>query len=94
MVDRLGLPLAVAVHEVNLHDSKGTPMVIEQLENMLLLLVKILADGGYRVSLADLVAEKFEWTVAVTFRSDECQRDMKLLITLMIPEPIWANFIR
>lgn len=31
IVDTLGLPLAVAIHEANLHDSKGAPQVIEKL---------------------------------------------------------------
>ena len=30
VVDTLGLPMAVAVHEANLHDSKGAPKVIEK----------------------------------------------------------------
>lgn len=29
VVDTLGIPMAVAVHQANLHDSKGAPMVIE-----------------------------------------------------------------
>ena len=31
IVDTLGLPLAVAIHEANLHDSKGAPQAIEKL---------------------------------------------------------------
>ena len=52
VVDTLGLPLAVAIHEANLHDSKGTPQVIEKLAYKFPRLVKILADGGYRGNLA------------------------------------------
>lgn len=32
VVDTLGIPMAVAVHEANLHDSKGAPKVLEKLE--------------------------------------------------------------
>ena len=42
IVDTLGLPLAVAIHEANLHDSKGAPQVIEKLAYKFPRLVKIL----------------------------------------------------
>lgn len=31
VVDTLGLPMAVAVHEASLHDSKGAPKAIEKM---------------------------------------------------------------
>ena len=48
IVDTLGLPMAVAVHEANIHDSKGAPQVIDKLAFKFPRLIKILADGGYR----------------------------------------------
>lgn len=48
IVDTLGLPLAVAIHEASLHDSKGAPQAIEKLVYKFPRLAKILADGGYR----------------------------------------------
>ncbi|WP_329905444.1 transposase [Porphyromonas pogonae] len=30
IVDNMGLPMAVAVHEANIHDSKGAPQAIEK----------------------------------------------------------------
>ena len=51
--------MAVAVHEANLHDSKGAPKVIERLEHKFPRLVKILADGGYMGTLGDWIAKKF-----------------------------------
>lgn len=59
VVDTLGIPMAVAVHEANLHDSKGAPKVLEKLEYKFPRLRKILADGGYQGTLADWVARKF-----------------------------------
>jgi len=44
VVDTLGIPMAVAVHEANLHDSKGAPKVIEKLEYKFPRLRKIIAD--------------------------------------------------
>lgn len=57
VVDTLGLPMAVAVHEANIHDSKGAPKVIEKLEHKFPRLKKIFADGGYQGSLGDWVAD-------------------------------------
>lgn len=79
VVDTLGLPLAVAVHEANLHDSKGAPQVIEKMEYKFPRLTKILADGGYHGSLGDWVAEKFGWVVEVVLRPDECPSKFPVL---------------
>ncbi len=71
VVDTLGIPMAVAVHPANLHDSKGAPRVIEKLEYKFPRLRKILADGGYQGSLGDWVADRFGWVVEVVLRPDE-----------------------
>lgn len=97
VVDTLGLPMAVAVHEANLHDSKGAPKVIERLENKFPRLVKILADGGYRGNLADWVTEKFGWSVEVVLRSEECPTKFPVLPKRWIVERSFAwleNFRR
>ena len=79
VVDTLGIPMAVAVHEANLHDSKDAPKVIEKLEHKFPRLRKILADGGYRGSLGDWVARKFGWVVEVVLRPDECPSKFQVL---------------
>jgi putative transposase len=79
MVDTPGLPLAVAVHEASVHDSKGAPKVIEKLQYKFPSLAKILAEGGYRGSLGDWVAEKFRWVMQVVLRADECHSKFKVL---------------
>lgn len=71
VVDTLGIPMAVAVHEANLHDSKGAPKVVEKLEHKFPRLRKILADGGYQGSFGDWVFRKFGWVVEVVLRPDE-----------------------
>lgn len=48
VVDTLGIPMAVAVHPANLHDSKGAPRVMEKLEHKFPRLRKMLV--GWRVS--------------------------------------------
>lgn len=72
VVDTLGLPMSVSVHDANIHDSKGAPEVIEQMNHKFPRLKKILADGGYRGTLGDWVASNFGWVVDVVLRPDEC----------------------
>ena len=79
MVDTLGLPMAVAVHEADIHDNKDAPKVIERLEHKFPRLVKILADGGYRRTLGDWVAKKFGWTTEVVLRPEECPSKFPVL---------------
>ena len=52
VVDTLGLPMAIKVHEANIHDSKGAKPTIENLAYKFPRLSKILADGGYQGDLA------------------------------------------
>ena len=97
VVDTLGLPMAVAVHEANLHDSKGSPKVIEKLEHKFPRLTKILADGGYHGTLGDWVSEKFGWTVEVVLRPNECPTKFPVLPKRWIVECSFAwleNFRR
>ncbi len=79
IVDTLGLPLAVAIHEANLHDSKGSLQVIEKLAYKFPRLVKDPVDGGYRGDLADWVKEKFGWILEVVLRPDECPSKFQVL---------------
>ncbi len=52
VVDTLGLPMAIKVHEANIHDSKGVIPTIENLAWKFPRLTKILADGGYQGDLS------------------------------------------
>ncbi|WP_308763702.1 transposase [uncultured Bacteroides sp.] len=71
--------MAVAIHEANLHDSKGAPQVIEKLAYKFSRLVKILADGGYQGKLADWVMDKFGWILEVVLRPNECPSRFQVL---------------
>ena len=59
IVDTQGNLMAIAVHEANVHDSKGASKVIENLSFKFPRLAKILADGGYRGNFADWLLDKF-----------------------------------
>lgn len=48
IVDSLGLPMWIAVHPANIHDSVGAQDMIKSLWGRFPRLKKILADGGYR----------------------------------------------
>lgn len=97
IVDTQGYLMAVAVHGANTYDSKGAPMVINELSGKFPRLVKILADGGYRGSLADWVFDKFGWVLDVVLRPDECPSKFKVIPKRWIVERAFAwmeNFRR
>ena len=79
VVETLGLPMSIAVHEASLHDSKGAPKAIQKLEHKFPRLTRILADGGYRGSLGDWVTERFGWVVEVVLRPYECPTKFQVL---------------
>ncbi|MFV0546847.1 MAG: IS5 family transposase [Bacteroides sp.] len=97
IVDTLGLPMAVVVHEANIHDSKGVPLVIDKLAFKFPRLIKILADGEYRGTLSDWILDKFGWELEVVLRPDECPSKFQVLPKRWIVERSFAwleNFRR
>jgi len=73
IVDTLGQPMAVRVHAANIHDSLGAVDTIELLKYKFPRLKKIIADGGYRGKLVDVVKE-FGWDLSVVFRPNESSK--------------------
>lgn len=97
IVYTLGLPMAVAVHEANIHDSKGALQVIDKLAFKFPPLIRILADGGYRGTLADWILDKFGWELEIVLRLDECLSKFQVLPKHWIVERSFAwleNFRR
>lgn len=88
IVDTQGNLMSVAVHEVNVHHSKGVPGVIENLSCKFPRLTKILADW---------VLDKFGWELEVVLRPDECPSKFKVIPKRWIVERSFAwleNFRR
>lgn len=97
VVDTLGFPMAIAVHQANIHDSKGAPLIIDNLSYKFPRLVKILADGGYRGTLADWMIEKYGWELEVVLRHEQCPSKFQVLPKRWIVERSFAwleNFRR
>lgn len=97
IVDTQGNLMSVTVHEANIHGCKGAPNVIEDMSYKFPRLVKILADGGYRGSLADWVLDRFGWELEVVLRPDECPSKFKVIPKRWIVERSFAwleNFRR
>ena len=69
VVDTLGLPMSVVVHEAHIHDSVGADRVIDKMKGSFPRLKKMLADGGgYKgQKLADTIRQKLcaEFTVVL-----------------------------
>lgn len=98
VVDTLGLPMAVAIHEANIHDSKGAEATPGSLAHKFPRLKKILADGGYR---GDELREKVRKTLGckleVVLRPDECPKKFSVIPLRWIVERSFAwlyNFRR
>ena len=71
VVDKLGLPMSVVVHEENIHDSVDADRVIDKMKGNFPRLKKMLADGGYKVQkLADTIRQKLGAEFTVVLRPD------------------------
>lgn len=79
VVDTLELPMAIKVHEANIHDSKGAVPTMENLVYKFPRLSKILADGGYRGDLSKWTKDKFGWELEVVLRPKESPKDFNVI---------------
>lgn len=71
ITDTMGLVLAVFVHAANIHDSKAGIDIICMLKGRFERLKKIIADGGYRGELIEIVKARFNWIIEIVLRSDK-----------------------
>ncbi len=80
VVDTLGLPMSVVVHEANVHDSIGADGVIDKMKGCFPRLKKMLADGGYKgQKLSDTVRQKLGAELTVVLRPDESSKKFSVL---------------
>jgi len=80
VVDTLGLPMGVIVHEANIHDSVGAHAVIDSMRGCFPRLKKILADGGYRgQKLVDETRQKLGAEFTVVLKPDESSKKFDVL---------------
>ena len=80
VVDTLGLPMGVVVHEADIHDSVGAHPVIDAMQGCFPRLKKILADGGYKgQKLIDTVKQKLGAEFTVVLRPDESSKKFNVL---------------
>ena len=80
VVDTLGLPMSVVVHEANVHDSVGADGVIDKMKGCFPRLKKMLADGGYKGrKLSDTVRQKLDAELTVVLRPDESSKKFSVL---------------
>ena len=80
VVDTMGFPMAVSVHEASIHDSKGAESALEKLAHKFPRLKKILADGGYRGDgLKEMVRKKLGCQLEVVLRPDESPKKFNVI---------------
>lgn len=80
VVDTLGLPMSIVVHEANVHDSVGCESVLETMKGRFPRLKKMLADGGYRgQKLIDEAKRKLGIEFSVVLRPDELPKKFSVV---------------
>ena len=93
VVDTLGLPMSVVVHEANIHDSVGADRVIDKMKGNFPRLKKMLADGGYKgQKLADTVRQTLGAEFTVVLRPDESPKKFSVLPLRSALSPGWKTF--
>ena len=98
VVDVLGLPMAISIHEANIHDSVGAESVVKVMAGRFPRLKKILADGGYRgETLADKIKKTLGCELSIVLRPDESPKKFSVIPKRWIVERSFAwieNFRR
>ena len=98
MVDTLGLPMGVVVHEANVHDSVGAHAVVDAMRWRFPRLRKTLADGGYKgLELVDYTRQKLGAEPRVVLRPDDSSKKFAVLPLRWIVERFFSwmeNFRR
>ena len=98
VVDVLGLPMSIAIHEANIHDSVGAESVVKVMAGRSPRLKKILADGGYRgETLSDMVKKTLGCELSIVLRPDESPKKFSVIPKRWIVERSFAwieNFRR
>lgn len=80
VVDTLGLPMVLAIHEANIHDSVGAVSVVKVMIDRFPRLRKILADGGYQgETLANIVKKDLGCELSVVLRPNESSRKFSVI---------------
>ena len=80
VVDTLGLPMVLAIHEANIHDSVGAVSVFKVMIDRFPRLRKILADGGYQgETLANIVKKDLGCELSVVLRPNESSRKFSVI---------------
>ena len=95
LVDTLGLLLVVVVTSVSVQDRDGARLLFRQLTGACKKLRCIWVDGGYRGTLLERVADRFQFAFRVVLRSDD-QKEFKLLPRRWVVERTfgWLNYNR
>lgn len=92
VVDKNGFLLAIMVSVANIHDSKAAELLMRTLHYFLSPIKIILADGGYRGEIIELVKKKFAYVIQVVMRSDNKQKDFKPISKRWIVERTFSWF--
>ena len=80
VVDTLGLPMALSIHEANIYDSVGAVSMVKVMIDRFPRLKKILVDGGYQGEvLANIVKKDLGCELSVVLRPNESSEKFSVI---------------
>lgn len=92
VVDKNGFLLAIMVTVANVHDSKAVELLMRTLSYFLSPIKVILADGGYRGEIIELVKNRFGYLINVVMRNDDKKTPFKTVSKRWIVERTFSWF--
>lgn len=92
VVDKNGFLLAIMVTVANVHDSKAVELLMRTLSYFLSPIKVILADGGYRGEIIELVKNRFGYLINVVMRNDDKKTPYKTVSKRWIVERTFSWF--
>ena len=92
IVDKNGFLIAVMITVAHIHDSKAVMLLMRVLKEMLSSIKVIVADGGYRGEIAEMVKKSFGYIIQVVMRSDDKKTGFKPVHKRWVIERTFAWF--
>ena len=92
VVDTMGNVLTAVVHAANLHDNDMAELVVRRFRKSFFKASKIIADGGYRGKLKEVLKRKHKLDVEIIMRNDLLKGGFKVLPKRWIIERTFSWF--
>ncbi len=91
IVDTMGNVLTTVVHAAHLHDTAMAELVVRRFREVFYKAKKMIADGGYRGKLSEILKEKHDLKMDIVMRND-LNKGFKILPKRWVVERTFAWF--